>query len=144
AANSPEISSPAVELNRYDTIFTRTGSANAFSRKATCNASPSLIGPEATGAQHTGAVVSTTGNALGMTPSLPDTLTYIKKVGHAEGTTSSIYVSQLGGSLPCLVFSSPSTSTISTPQSASTPSCFRPNRPNASLVTPTSRSPIHR
>jgi hypothetical protein len=37
-----------VELNRYDTILTRTGGqANALSRNAIANASASLIGPEA-------------------------------------------------------------------------------------------------
>jgi hypothetical protein len=48
-------------------ILTRAGSAKALSRNAICRASSSLIGPEATGAQHTGAVVSMIGNALGMT-----------------------------------------------------------------------------
>ncbi|GFG83181.1 hypothetical protein MPRG_64570 [Mycobacterium paragordonae] len=61
-------------------IFTRTGSASAFSRIATSRASASLSGPAATGAQHTGADMSITGNALGMTTILPQFLTYIEKV----------------------------------------------------------------
>jgi hypothetical protein len=50
AARSPLFSSPDEELNRYDMIFTRAGSASALSRSATCRASSSLIGPAATGA----------------------------------------------------------------------------------------------
>lgn len=66
AANSPLISSPADELNRNDMILTRAGSARALSRKATAKASSSLMGPAATGAQHTGAEMSITGSDLGM------------------------------------------------------------------------------
>ena len=66
AASSPEISSPVAAPNKYETILTRAGSAKALSRNAICNASASLSGPEATGAQHTGAVMSITGKALGM------------------------------------------------------------------------------
>lgn len=47
-------------------IFTRAGSASAFRRSATYKASSSLIGPAATGAQHTGADMSITGSAFGM------------------------------------------------------------------------------
>jgi hypothetical protein len=43
------------ERGQYDMIFTRAGSASALSRSAICRASSSLIGPAATGAQHTGA-----------------------------------------------------------------------------------------
>ena len=50
-------------------IFTRAGSASALSRSATSSAAASVIGPAATGAQHTGADMSITGSALGMTPS---------------------------------------------------------------------------
>ena len=80
AARSPLFSSPDEELNRYDMIFTRAGSASALSRSATCSASSSLIGPAATGAQHTGADMSIIGSVLGMPSILPEILTYIKKV----------------------------------------------------------------
>ena len=56
-------------------IFTRAGSASALSRNATCSASSSLIGPAATGAQHTGADMSIIGSVFGMSPMLPNTLT---------------------------------------------------------------------
>ncbi|BCI88930.1 hypothetical protein NIIDMKKI_41360 [Mycobacterium kansasii] len=59
---------PALELNRYDMILTRAGSAKALSRSATSRASSSLIGPAAMGAQHTGWEMSITGSDLGMTP----------------------------------------------------------------------------
>ena len=62
-------------------ILTRAGSANALSRNATSSAASSLIGPAATGAQHTGAEISIIGSAFGIRPILPDALTYIKKVG---------------------------------------------------------------
>ncbi|SRX82508.1 hypothetical protein MPP7335_04268 [Mycolicibacterium parafortuitum] len=68
AAKSPLFSSPAGELNSIDMILTRAGSASAFSRNATWSASSSLIGPEATGAQHTGADMSMVGRALGTNP----------------------------------------------------------------------------
>ena len=61
-------------------ILTRAGSASALRRKATRRASSSLIGPAASGAQHAGAVMSTTGNVFGMTPFCHAGLTYIKKV----------------------------------------------------------------
>ena len=67
AAKSPLFSSPEAELNRYDMIFTLAGSARALSRSATWSASLSLIGPAATGAQHTGADISITGSVFGMT-----------------------------------------------------------------------------
>src|SRR3954468_8848056 len=44
---------------------TRTGSARALSRRATCRASASDIAPAAMGEQQTGAVTSRTGRALG-------------------------------------------------------------------------------
>src|SRR5271157_2088881 len=75
---------------------------------------------------------------------LPHLLTYIEKVGMLGHITSSIYVSQVGGSPPWHGFNWPSTSRISIRQSPSIPSCFRPNRQNASPATPTSRSPIRR
>jgi hypothetical protein len=65
ADKSPLFSSPAEELNNIDMILTRIGSASAFSRSATCKASSSLIGPEATGAQHTGFDMSMVGRLLG-------------------------------------------------------------------------------
>lgn len=70
-ARSPLFSSPDSELRRYDMIFTRAGSAMAFKRSATCSASSSLIGPAATGAQHTGVEMSIVGNALGMNSMMP-------------------------------------------------------------------------
>lgn len=63
--------SPSVALNSWDMILTRTGSARALSRSATSNACASLIGPAATGAQQTGAEISSTGSALGMFPASP-------------------------------------------------------------------------
>ena len=71
AARSPLFVSPSTEQNYSDMIFTRTGSASALSRSATSNAASSLIGPAATGAQHTGADMSITGSDLGMAPMLP-------------------------------------------------------------------------
>ena len=81
AASSLLFSSPLGELNRNDMIFTLAGSASALSRSATCSASTSLIGPAATGAQHTGADISTVGSVLGMGVIMPEGLTYIKEVG---------------------------------------------------------------
>ncbi|EUA47351.1 hypothetical protein I543_0493 [Mycobacteroides abscessus 21] len=40
------------------------------------------MGPAATGAQHTGLVVSTTGSALGIRQILPAALTYVKEVAY--------------------------------------------------------------
>src|SRR5947209_12448231 len=62
---------------------TRTGSASAFSRSATCNASSSDIGAAATGEQQMGPVVSRTGNALGMPIILATFLTFVKEVPHS-------------------------------------------------------------
>lgn len=65
----PLLHPSAAPPNSSDMIFTRAGSASALSRSAICSASSSLITPAATGAQHTGAEMSITGSALGMTPS---------------------------------------------------------------------------
>jgi hypothetical protein len=51
-----------------DMMRTRIGSASALSRIATSKASSSPIGPEATGAQHTGFDMSMVGRVLGTTP----------------------------------------------------------------------------
>ena len=66
--------------NSSETSFTRAGSANALRRNAISNAAASSNGPAATGEQHTGADISTTGNVFGMPPSCHKILTYIEEV----------------------------------------------------------------
>ena len=61
-------------------ILTRAGSASALRRKATRRASSSLMGPAATGPQHIGALMSTTGSVFGTQRFCHMGLTYIKKV----------------------------------------------------------------
>ncbi|SKV33406.1 Uncharacterised protein [Mycobacteroides abscessus subsp. abscessus] len=62
------MTSPSGAPKSSDMILTRTGSARALRRSATSSAWSSLMGPAATGAQQTGAEVSTRGSALGMAP----------------------------------------------------------------------------
>jgi hypothetical protein len=49
-------------------------------RSAISNAASSSTKPAATGEQHTGADISTTGNVFGMRTILPERLTYIEEV----------------------------------------------------------------
>ena len=67
-------------------ILTRAGSASALRRRATFRASSSLMGPAASGAQHAGAVMSTTGNVFGIPRFCHKALTYIKIVACWPGS----------------------------------------------------------
>lgn len=79
-ARSQLHSSPSSELNSSDTSLTRTGSANALSRKAISSAASSSTRPAATGEQHTGVEISTEGNVFGMIRFCHTLLTYIEEV----------------------------------------------------------------
>ncbi len=83
------------EQVRHD--LDRAGSASALSRSATCRASVVAHRPAATGAQHTGAVVSMTGRALGMKTSMHEGLTYIEKVAHRDSRIVRHMSQTLGG-----------------------------------------------
>src|SRR3954470_5345560 len=60
-----QVQQPSSDARTSDISRTRTGSARALSRRATCRASASDIAPAAMGEQQTGAVTSRTGRALG-------------------------------------------------------------------------------
>ncbi len=94
-ARSQVQTSPASSVSKIDISLIRTGSASALSRSATCRAASSSIGEADTGAQQMGAVISITGNVLGMTWILPTVLTYVEEVGTLSGDGSSMYVSQV-------------------------------------------------
>lgn len=94
-ARSQVQTSPASSVSKIDISLIRTGSASALSRSATCRAASSSIGEADTGAQQMGAVISITGNVLGMTWILPTVLTYVEEVGTLGDGSSSMYVSQV-------------------------------------------------
>jgi hypothetical protein len=89
AARSQLHSSPTPLLKSSDTSFTLTGSANALRRKAISNAASSSTGPAATGEQHTGADMSSTGNVFGMGSFCHRVLTYIEEVASSVTPRSS-------------------------------------------------------
>ncbi|KHJ70411.1 hypothetical protein QR64_24115 [Rhodococcus sp. Chr-9] len=63
--------SPSSAVSRIDMSLMRTGSASAFSRRASSRAALSLIGAAETGSQQIGALTSITGRAFGMVRAYP-------------------------------------------------------------------------